>query len=70
MISQSQMQHPEKVSALARLLRVLPLGAVAKVCNASVADLASMDADRLANHFVTRGRRALWSVGFMVSRAT
>ena len=62
-LTQAQMEETARIAALARLLRVLPIGAIASVCNTSVDDLSAMDADRLAHHFVTRGKRALWSVG-------
>ena len=62
-VTQQQIRKAEKVAELSKLLAVLPLGALAKVCNASVAELADMDADGLARHFVTRGRRSMWSVG-------
>ena len=64
-ITQAQMDEAAKITALARLLQVLPIGAVASVCNTSVEELSAMDADRLAHHFVTRGKRALWSVGMI-----
>ena len=59
-VSQAQMVEAEKRHAMAKLIRVLPLGAVAEVSGSSVDELAVMDAERLAHHFVTRGRRALW----------
>ena len=62
-VTQKQLTKAKKVAELSKLLAVLPLGALAKVCNASVAELAGMDADGLARHFVTRGRRSMWSVG-------
>ena len=62
-VTQKQLTKAKKVVELSKLLAVLPLGALAKVCNASVAELAGMDADGLARHFVTRGRRSMWSVG-------
>ena len=62
-VTQQQIRKAEKIAELSKLLAVLPLGALAKVCNASVAELADMDADGLARHFVTRGRRSMWSVG-------
>jgi hypothetical protein len=62
-IPQKVLTRAKKVAELSKLLAVLPLGALAKVCNASVDELAGMDADGLARHFVTRGRRSMWSVG-------
>ena len=62
-VTQKQLTKAKKVAELSKLLAVLPLGALAKVCNASVTELAGMDADGLARHFVTRGRRSMWSVG-------
>ena len=62
-VTQKQLTKAKKVAELSKLLAVLPLGALAKVCNASVTELADMDADGLARHFVTRGRRSMWSVG-------
>ena len=62
-VTLAQMTDAEKRHAMAKLIRVLPLGAVAKVCESSVDELATMDAERLAHHFVTRGRRALWTPG-------
>jgi len=62
-VTQEQMELAEKRHAMAKLIRVLPLGAVAAVCGSSVRELASMHAERLVHHFVTRGRRALWKPG-------
>lgn len=62
-ITQKQMQEAEKRHAMAKLIRVLPIGAVARVCDSSIDELASMDAERLTHHFITRGRRALWQPG-------
>ena len=62
-IPQKVLTRAKKVAELSKLLAVLPLGALAKVCNASVDELAGMDADGLARHFVNRGRRAMWSAG-------
>jgi hypothetical protein len=62
-VTLAQMTDAEKRHAMAKLIRVLPLGAIAKVCESSVDELATMDAERLAHHFVTRGRRALWTPG-------
>ena len=62
-VTQKQMQEAEKRHAMAKLIRVLPIGAIARVCDSSIDELASMDAERLTHHFVTRGRRALWQPG-------
>jgi len=62
-VTLAQMTDAEKRHAMAKLIRVLPLGAIAKVCDSSVDELATMEAERLAHHFVTRGRRALWTPG-------
>ena len=62
-VTQEQMENAEKRHAMAKLVRVLPLGAVADVCGSTVGELASMPAERLVHHFVTRGRRALWTPG-------
>ena len=62
-VSKRQMDEADKRHALAKLLRVLPLGAISKVSHSSVEELVSMDAERLAHHFVTRGRRAMWQPG-------
>ena len=62
-VTQEQMESAEKRHAMAKLVRVLPLGAIAAVCGSSVGELASMPAERLVHHFVTRGRRALWTPG-------
>ena len=62
-VTQEQMEKAEKRHAMAKLLRVLPLGAIAAVCDAPVGELAAMEAERLAHHFATRGRRALWTPG-------
>ena len=62
-VSLQQMKEAEKRHAMAKLIRVLPIGAIARVCDSSVDELAVMDAGRLTHHFITRGRRALWQPG-------
>ena len=46
-VTLEQMEKAEKRHAMAKLLRVLPLGAIAAVCDAHVDELAAMEAERL-----------------------
>ena len=59
----SAMAGRELVFQLSRLVAILPVAAIAFACACTVADVVKLSADRLAQHFVSRGRQSVWTAG-------
>jgi len=58
--TQEDLVAAERLEMMAKLVAILPLQAISHLCKCRIEDLVEMDANRLAEHVLSRGRQSMW----------